>query len=255
METQYNAIAGGYKQVITTLPERQLLGYNLELHEGDVAGKAVLDLACGTGDYTRGYKLRGARQVAGVDISQRMIELAQQTEAAHPLGIEYQTADVAELGVLGSFDLVTAFGLLHYAPTREQLHRMQKAIYANLRPGGRFVTANKNILKPEMWAAAPEGWQRYNVRPQVNHALPLQEGDRMTTHLHWNDTHVEFNNYYFTQATYEAGLVAAGFQNIKWHHLILPPQFEKEYGGRTYWQYMLDHAYMVILEAERPIAS
>lgn len=255
MDTQYNAIATGYKQVITTLPERQLLGANLELREGEVTGKDVLDLACGTGDYTRGYKRRGAGRVVGVDISQRMIDLARETEAAHPLGIQYETADVAELAVLGAFDLVTAFGLLHYAPTREKLHQMMRAIYANLRPGGRFVTANKNILKPEMWAAAPEGWDRFNVRPQANHTLPLQEGARMTTHLHWNGTHVEFNNYYFTQATYEAGLREAGFRNITWHPLVLTPAFETENGGRSYWQYMLDHAYMVILEAERPLNS
>src|SRR6266536_2782075 len=203
METQYNAIAGGYKQLIETLPERLLLGYNLELHEGDVAGKDVLDLACGTGDYTRRYKLRGARRVVGVDISQRMVDLARQQEADAPLGIEYVTADVADAASFGAFDLATAFGLLHYAPTREQLRRMCSNVYANLLPGARFDTANKNIVEPDLWWSDPGAWQRFNVRPGVPDRRPPEEGDRMTTHIEWGNAHVQFDNYFFYRATYE----------------------------------------------------
>ncbi|MFB7165992.1 class I SAM-dependent methyltransferase [Streptomyces sp. NPDC056242] len=40
---------------------------------GDVSGKSVLDLACGTGFYSREFRRRGATDVFGVDISGEMI--------------------------------------------------------------------------------------------------------------------------------------------------------------------------------------
>jgi SAM-dependent methyltransferase len=250
-QTQYDAIAGGYKQLIDTLPERRLLGYNLELHEGDVAAQAVLDLACGSGDYTRRYKIRGAKRVVGMDISQRMIDLALRAEAETPLGIEYLTGDVSDPATLGEFDLATAFGLLHYAPTREKLQGMCRNVYENLRPGGRFVTANKNIVEPELWWSDPPAWQKFNVRPGIPDRRPPQEGDRMTTHIEWGGAHVQFDNYFFYPATYEDALRSAGFTSIAWHRLVLPPEFEHDHGGRAVWQYLIDHPYMVILEARK----
>jgi len=43
---------------------------------GDVKGLRVLDLACGNGHYTRQIYERGAKEVAGVDVSSEMIKLA-----------------------------------------------------------------------------------------------------------------------------------------------------------------------------------
>ncbi|MFH9349700.1 class I SAM-dependent methyltransferase [Kitasatospora sp. NPDC017646] len=40
---------------------------------GDGRGKTVLDLACGTGFYSRKLRRRGAAEVLGIDISSEMI--------------------------------------------------------------------------------------------------------------------------------------------------------------------------------------
>ena len=48
----------------------------------DVAGRSVLDLACGTGLYTRRIKALGAADVVGVDISPAMIDAAEQSRNA-----------------------------------------------------------------------------------------------------------------------------------------------------------------------------
>ena len=47
---------------------------------GDVAGKSVVDLACGEGFYTRRIRQAGAKRVLGVDLSEGMIELARKQE-------------------------------------------------------------------------------------------------------------------------------------------------------------------------------
>src|SRR5947209_2090172 len=56
----------------------------------------VCDIACGQGIMARGLAERGAR-VVGVDISQRLLELAEEYERAQPLGIEYIRDDAQTL--------------------------------------------------------------------------------------------------------------------------------------------------------------
>lgn len=77
---------------------------------GDVRRKKVLDAGCGEGYNTRVLAEKGAF-VAGVDISQRMIELALQEEQRRPLGIAYRVASVSDLSLFEkeSFDTVISF--------------------------------------------------------------------------------------------------------------------------------------------------
>lgn len=53
---------------------------------GEVRGRSVLDLACGTGFYSREFKRRGASDVLGVDISGVMVAAARAREDEEPLG-------------------------------------------------------------------------------------------------------------------------------------------------------------------------
>jgi SAM-dependent methyltransferase len=112
---------------------------------GDVTGLSVLDLACGDGFYTRRIQKAGAARVVGVDLSEGMIALARQQEAAEPLGITYLVSPVETLGPIGSFEVVSAAFLLNCAPTCSSLSAMARTIAANLEPGGRFVTTNSHL--------------------------------------------------------------------------------------------------------------
>lgn len=53
----------------------------------DLAGRSVVDLACGDGIYARKLMQAGARRVVGVDISSEMIAFAKQAETVEPLGV------------------------------------------------------------------------------------------------------------------------------------------------------------------------
>jgi len=64
-----------------------------DLLPSSIAGKRVLDVACGHGRASRGLARRGA-EVVGVDISAELIELARSRESAAPLGISYSAADI-----------------------------------------------------------------------------------------------------------------------------------------------------------------
>jgi SAM-dependent methyltransferase len=105
-----------------------------------LAGRRVLDLGCGEGYCSRQLSQRGA-QVVGIDVSERMIELARQAEQAQPLGIRYHVGDAvtADLGT-ASIDLVLAVFLFNYLGV-EAMRRTMVNVHRMLRPGGHFVFA------------------------------------------------------------------------------------------------------------------
>src|ERR1700756_4948822 len=101
---------------------------------GEVRGMSILDVGCGNGYFARALARRGAG-VTGIDISPRMIELAQRRETAEPLGIEYRVLDAAALPAgfaPQSFDMVTSCMALQDMPSIGQVFR---GVHALLRPG------------------------------------------------------------------------------------------------------------------------
>ena len=77
MNTDYDEIFFEYKNVTSELAimkyteEFTLLGLL-----GDVREQIVLDLACGEGRFARKIMQGGARRLVGVDMSEKMVELA-----------------------------------------------------------------------------------------------------------------------------------------------------------------------------------
>ncbi len=208
---------------------------------GDVAGKSILDLACGEGFFTRLLKQNGAARLVGVDISSEMIKLARLEEASVPLDIEYIIADVMEIGSIGSFDLVVVSYLLNCASTKEQLLKMCQAIAIHLKPGGRFVSLNNNLeLLPEFY----HKHQKYGIARRC--AQSLQEGTPITLTLSIPDDgeSISIDNYYLSQATYEWALMSAGFKEIRWHHPIVSPKGIQKFGSE-FWQDYIDYPDMI----------
>ncbi len=103
---------------------------------GGVRGKAVLDIACGRGLYTRLLERAGAAEVTGVDISREMIRLAEDEERRHPIGCKYAQADVAAFEPSRPVDRVVAMYLLNYARSGEQFRRFCQVCRDAMRPGG-----------------------------------------------------------------------------------------------------------------------
>ena len=236
MSSYYDSIAQQYKK-------SKLLPFRLHIEActyfhilGELEGKSLLDLACGEGFYTRQFKLQGAAQVIGVEISEKMIELARLEEAREPQNIEYILGDVFELGTIGSFDLVVASYLLNYAQTREQLLKMCQSIFTNLKPGGRFVTINNNDSQsPTSYLST----QKYGFIKSI--ASPLIEGTpiKYTFTISDGEQQLSFDNYYLGTATYEWAFRSVGFKAVRWQKPIVSPQGVEEF-GQEFWQDFLD---------------
>jgi 2-polyprenyl-3-methyl-5-hydroxy-6-metoxy-1,4-benzoquinol methylase len=79
----------------------------------ELEGRSVLDLGCGHGSNCVDFVNRGAAGVVGIDISQKMLDVAKK-ENSHEL-IEYMVMDMSEIGCLKQkFDLVFSSFALHY---------------------------------------------------------------------------------------------------------------------------------------------
>ena len=241
MIAYYDTIAEQYKKS-KELPYRLIEEYTYFNLLGELAGKSILDLGCGEGFYTRKFSHLGATRVVGVDLSPKMIELARQQEAREPLGIKYIVADVCELGSLGSFELVVASYLLNCAQTKEQLLKMCRIIFANLKLDGRFVTINDNIQQP------PESYsicKKYGYTKNISELL--QEGTPITLTFSVDGQEFSLIDYYLSRATYEWAFRTAGFKEIRWHKPIVSPEGVQEF-GEEFWQDFLDCAPIVGIE-------
>ncbi len=244
MIAYYDTIAEQYQQFHESPQSQYIDAYTYFNLLGELAGKSILDLGCGEGFYTRKFRQKGATRVVGVDLSPKMIELAKHEEAKEPLGIEYMVADVCELGFIGSFDLVVAAYLLNYAQTKEQLLKMCRTVYVNLKLGGRFLTINDNLEQP------PESYpkcEKYNFTKSISE--PLQEGTpiTLTFTIPGQGQKFSFDNYYLSKATYEWAFRTADFREIRWHQPIVSPEGIQKF-GKEFWQDFLDYQPMVGIE-------
>src|SRR6266446_5323674 len=79
----------------------------------DVTASRVVDLGCGVGQLSHYLAERGAAEVIGVDLSERMLELAR-AERSHPrLTYVREAIEQATFGS-GRFDLVVSSLAIHY---------------------------------------------------------------------------------------------------------------------------------------------
>ena len=64
---------------------------------GDIENKVILDLGCGTGIFSFGAYLAGAKKVIGIDIDEKAVETAKKFAKKNKLKIEFFVKDVGDV--------------------------------------------------------------------------------------------------------------------------------------------------------------
>lgn len=105
-------------------------------------GKRVLDLGCGFGEHCKLFVDCGAEKVVGIDISNKMLEVARK-ENSDPkiVYINMPMEDIAQLNE--SFDVVVSSLALHYV---EDFIGVVRNVYTLLDPGGVFLFSQEHPL-------------------------------------------------------------------------------------------------------------
>lgn len=206
--------------------------YTLLQELGDLRGKSVLDVGCGEGYFSRLVKRLGAESVMGVDLSEKMIDIAKRKEAREGLGISYACKDLTQLDLPGQrFDVVICSFVLSLAGSTATLLKMFKSIFAHLKPGGRLHVADDNLeLPPEMFHIA----KQYHFTKRVEGGV-LREGAAIRYELETAAGLVEIEANYIPRTTWEQCLRATGFSHWDWRPLQISPDGMREC-GEDYWR-------------------
>ncbi|MDD5364672.1 MAG: class I SAM-dependent methyltransferase [Gallionellaceae bacterium] len=249
----FNKIAEGYQALDTgSTPVRKFSEVpSLLKYAQPLAGAAILELACSDGFFSRLLKNAGAASVLAMDLSPQMIELACLEEARKPLGIAYRVGSVLEMGVLGQFDMVFSPFVMSYAKDRQELLAMCRALYRNLKPGGRLLSMNDN---PSLLPDSETGFSKYGKIKRI--APPVQDGARLTVTWVAPDSNatlqsLAFECRYYTRESLEWALTEAGFVDVCIHHPEVSPEGLAAY-GQAYWALFLEHPLLVFIAARRP---
>jgi ubiquinone/menaquinone biosynthesis C-methylase UbiE len=115
---------------------------------GDLGGKSLLDVACGTGELAAAAALKGAI-VTAVDFAEPMVDQARRLHTS----VDYLVGDAESLNFPDhSFDAVTcAFGLLHIEHPEKAVAEARRV----LRRGGRYTFV--------VWRSPDQGCDFYRI--------------------------------------------------------------------------------------------
>lgn len=120
-------------------------------------GRRALEIGCGGGLFTESFANTGS-QVLAVELSPELVELAEQRKL-DPRRVRFVCGrfedvplpEAGEGGAAGAFsapfDAVVGSSVLHHL----ELDAAFRRIHALLRPGGRLVFAEPNMLNPQVW--------------------------------------------------------------------------------------------------------
>ena len=212
---------------------------------GDIDGTEVIDLACGTGAYTRFLADQGARRVLGVDASAGMIAAARGATPPDTAKISYQVRDIATMPTLGAFDVATAVFLLNYARTRGELADFCRSAYANLRPGGRFAGCVPNAEFDPNGPVNP----RYGLRPHF--PSPASDGQECALTIEFSQP-LTIRYHYWSFEAYREALHAAGFRSIAFRPQT-PTDDAVSRLGHEFWSAWLANPLNMVFSAVRPV--
>jgi toxoflavin synthase len=232
----YDQIANEYRDSKQLDFRKYIEEHTLFQLAGDISGLHLLDLACGEGIYTRKLKRQGAARILGVDLSARMIDLAEESEKQELLGCEYLVHDVLTLNSLGEYDMVLGMYLLNYAQSPEELIQFCQVVYHHLKPGGRFIGFNDNPHNESQHYAK---YRKYGFVKETTENR--QEGDFVKYRMFNPDgTEFSFDNFYFEPQTYADAFAKAGLKNFRWEGPFLQPeQYHSDKFG--YWEDFMSH--------------
>lgn len=173
---------------------------------GDVKGQSILDLACGQGYLSRILIKKGAK-VTGVDISEKMLEIARASEASEPLGVQYihcSSADMSDIANTSMDCVVSTFGFHDIKEIDQTIEECSRI----LKSGGKLVFA---LPHPFTYASRSQDEDGYFLK------MRYYMSKRDIPHPKYKETGVMAYHrpltYYFEKA-FSVGLKMVAFREI-----------------------------------------
>jgi SAM-dependent methyltransferase len=156
--------------------------------------RCALDIGCGSSGRIIDLLLSHGFAVEGLDISQRMLELAKQR---HP-DVPFHHADICQWDFPQAYDLISAWDSIWHVPLTEQAPVLKK-ILQNLTPGGVCIFTTGGLDAPAEKVDTAMGPQMYYSVLGIPNTLQLiAETGCVCRHLEY-DQYPELHLYIIAQ--------------------------------------------------------
>jgi SAM-dependent methyltransferase len=118
--------------------------------------KALLDVACGEGTFAVAMAKAGM-EVVGLDLSDRMLEIARSTAEEQGVNARFIQADMRAIGLEPKYDLATCwYDSLNYLLSPDDLTAAFRGIAASLEPDAHFIFDMNTIYGlAVLWRSQP----------------------------------------------------------------------------------------------------
>lgn len=117
----------------------------------ELSGKAALDLGCGYGENCREFSKLGASRVVGIDISEKMLDIAGKENKYK--NVTFIRMSMSDLSLLqDAFDIVFSSLAIHYI---ENFDKLLADVYQLLEDNGTFVFSQEHPFTTAMLKEKP----------------------------------------------------------------------------------------------------
>lgn len=238
MASQYDDIGSKYesfKALPTSIIEEASLKETVQPWITRFPNARVLDLACGTGYYSRKLLDWGAGAVLGVDSSTGMVHAAEKKlreDNSHTGRISFRVGNALDMGHIEDeepFHIIVGVWLLNYSSSLEEMTSMYRTISANLEDGGVFIS----VTPPPTEDVDEIARDWTNTTNQYLHALPvrvayyerLQSGQGWKTEISslTKGQEFSFRNCHLRKSVYEEAARRGGLNGkLEWKDRTIP---------------------------------
>lgn len=254
MTSQYDTIGSKYtafKEMVTSVIEEANIRKAITPYL-EAPNVRVLDLAAGTGYYSKKLVDWGADYVLGVDLSTVMVTTARAQLAEddkYRTRVRFQVGDALSLGRIEAeepFDIVLGAWLLNYASSSEEMTRMYRSIAANLKDGGVFIALTPRPTEDlddlaSRYADGRRGAPAdFPIKVEYYERLESGEGWKTEVRSAADGSDIVFRNFHLKKSLYEEGARRGGFQGeVGWQKIEIP-EHARVGLARQGWEAFLD---------------
>lgn len=180
------------------------------------SGKTCIDMACGSGYFTRSLK-RAGYSVTGIDISPEMLTSAQQITAREGIFIPYMLGDMAALKFNGKVDFITAINDAVNCLPPSKLEKAFKSMGNIIKKGGilHFDVSSeyklKNIISNNTFCEDDDDYSYIWFNTPYDDRVVME----MSVFLREKDKYIKresvLTEYIHTRQSLESALINSGF--------------------------------------------
>ena len=227
VKKEYDSGCGAYDDIVSSGEvhhEVEVFSFFKAL--GDIRGKTVLDVACGSGRYTKLIRDRHPASTHGLDLSEEMIKIAKESNSENITYVQHDLTLPLPSTIPPQYDIVTGQYLLCYASTRTLLVDMVKNCFVACKPGAMFVhLIDSPFMQPSQYNAS-ERYGFVKKRPELKEDGSVNEGDGFELEWHFEKPAPFVSRVWVWSAqTYEEVVREAGFVDFEWWGFSVPTQF------------------------------